>query len=452
MKFMTIIYLFLLCGSIGSGFQGIYELAENFNNIKTRSDTMKDANDPLKRHGGSNRKSENTPASGSTLVKSNEGVTNKVSKGHDIQRENGSNLTTEEEEDHHKYYKPTYFLHGDKYFNDITDTVLDKDMKIIKHEKLSSTYKTADTIRLCFPFPFYGNLVNHVVVTTGGFINIGPKFHSYVHVVHYIAPLMANFNPSTSKNTSIYIGTGKEKFVVQWTNMVLNGSQNLNDTFTFQITLHKNGTVFMAYKDIPFSPLKIPNTTHSVTAGFADGFILSYIRHDQKKLIFHNVIYSYHKVIFPLSSVRSGAAYKLDLLPNCIQFKTCVTCMNASLYTKFTCRWCPAIQLCSDSIDWNRQTWLENRCDYDSYTNSKQCSSSSLNTWKKHKQNSKKDTSHIIGAVVGVVLFILILAGLSLFYYAYTHPQTKTGMWLIEHRLQRIFKINFNKIPEDELL
>lgn len=200
--------------------------------------------------------------------------------------------------DNHRYYNSTFYRDGRQFFIDLTQPV-SKDIVVIIHEKSSASYRKAYKVDLGFDFPFYGNVINYIRVTTGGFINIGPRFHSYIHLVHYIAPLMADFNPSLSNNTSIYIGKSDSMLIVQWNNIMLNGSSNKTEPFTFQVILNKNGTVIMAYKDIPVPLLKIRNTTHNVTVGFSDGFILTYSRRDRKgQLIVHNFIYSYHKSIF----------------------------------------------------------------------------------------------------------------------------------------------------------
>lgn len=351
--------------------------------------------------------------------------------------------------DNHRYYNSTFYRDGRQFFIDLTQPV-SKDIVVIIHEKSSASYRKAYKVDLGFDFPFYGNVINYIRVTTGGFINIGPRFHSYIHLVHYIAPLMADFNPSLSNNTSIYIGKSDSMLIVQWNNIMLNGSSNKTEPFTFQVILNKNGTVIMVYKDIPVPLLKIRNTTHNVTVGFSDGFILTYSRRDRKgQLIVHNFIYSYHKVNFPLKTIISGSAYKLVLLPNCIQAKSCTACLNSSM-SPFTCQWCSKINLCSDTLDWHRNKWLSNKCQYpgNSFSEVDQC----VGTTVRPTATKSHTSTAIIGVVVGVVLFLLFLFVVYLFYYSYTHPQSKAGMWLIEHHPRRMFKKSFDPVSREDLL
>ena len=46
----------------------------------------------------------------------------------------------------------------------------------------------------------------------------------------------------------------------------------------------------------------------------------------------------------------------------------------------------------------------------------------------------------------------MIVCAIAFFVYAYLHPQSRSGMWLIEHRPGRMFQKSFAKVPEEELL
>lgn len=94
----------------------------------------------------------------------------------------------------------------------------------------------------------------------------------------YIAPLMANFDPSFSLNSTVkYSDNGKWKllteaesvlelvsltslyvlaspgnlFVVQWDNVRLKDRET-EGPFTFQAALHKNGTIVFNYRDVSY--------------------------------------------------------------------------------------------------------------------------------------------------------------------------------------------------------
>lgn len=68
------------------------------------------------------------------------------------------------------------------------------------------------TYKLKFEFPFYGNLIQNVTVATGGFIYTGDYVHSWLAATQYIAPLMANFDPSLSNSSFVkYYDNGKDE-------------------------------------------------------------------------------------------------------------------------------------------------------------------------------------------------------------------------------------------------
>lgn len=378
-------------------------------------------------------------------------VSNRTSCHHDVKRNSTEDCTiTKQYTDikDHEYYRSIYYPKGDNYFVDLVKQGKLENMDVEKHENLSNSYKKAFRIPIDFHFPFYGNYVDKIIVTTGGFINIGPKFHSFVHRVHYIAPLMADFNPRPNNRSIVFIGRNKNLVIVQWTDFLLNGKQNIDKQFTFQISLHKNGTVIMAYKDIPMPLSEIKQGNVDVTVGFSDGFIITFKRYEHIKMVVHNVIYSYHKVNFPLAKIVSGAAYKLVLLPNCIQFKTCISCLNDSKYTtNFTCRWCPKLNQCSDALDWHRQKWMEH-CKDTSYIEPNKCKAVNDKIKSLKKRNSKGSTvSTAAGMVIGLLLFIVLVVLVSVFIYAYTHPLSKPGIFLIENR--RPWK-RLQKVPDAE--
>jgi hypothetical protein len=67
-------------------------------------------------------------------------------------------------------------------------------------------------VKLSFDFPFYGHLVRNVTIATGGFLYTGDYVHSWLAATQYIAPLMANFDTSISKNSYVkYVDNGKLK-------------------------------------------------------------------------------------------------------------------------------------------------------------------------------------------------------------------------------------------------
>ena len=317
---------------------------------------------------------------------------------------------------------------------------------------------------LQFSFPYYGYTVRNIVITSDGFVNIGSVYHAYAPMMHYVAPLMCDFDSIARNDTKVYIGSNNEVFIAQWA--ILSSYDN-KSKFIFRAQLHKNGTIVMAYKNIPMSPIHIKNTSKlNVTIGLSNGFILTFkhIIPFSKKVIIHRYTYSNHRINFPFYKVKSNSAIKLDLLPSCLQFHTCDSCLNA---TNSTCHWCPALRSCSDSYDRYRQSWLLAKCHDTALDMSDKCSTTVLSATKKNtnnresrvslitkKRNDNKTPSKgpLIGGLIGVFLLIMIVCAIAFFVYAYLHPQSRSGMWLIEHRPGRMFQKSFAKVPEEELL
>ena len=54
-----------------------------------------------------------------------------------------------------------------------------------------------------FSFPFYGHEVRNITIATGGFLYTGDYVHSWLAATQYIAPLMANFDTSSSPDSKI---------------------------------------------------------------------------------------------------------------------------------------------------------------------------------------------------------------------------------------------------------
>ena len=390
-----------------------------------------------------------------------------VNAWYDVDIEKDKNLT-KNLLDSRDYYKSFYIENGEQYFIDLSSNELKKrfdQFDVEELSKLSNSYRKAYHTHLKFSFPYYGHTVRNIVITSDGFMNIGSIYYTYAPMVHYVAPLMCDFNLIASNDTKVYIGSNNELFIVQWTDILLRYDNKRK--FTFQSQLHKNGTIVMAYKDIPISPIDIKNTSKlNVTVGLSNGFILTFkhIFSFSKKVIIHRYIYSNRRINFPLSKVKSNSAIKLDLLPSCLQFHTCDSCLNA---TNSTCHWCPALRRCFDSYDRYRQSWLLAKCHDKALDISDKCSTTVPSVTKKNINHSESPVSLItkkrnddkrpskgllIGGLIGVLLLILIICVIAFYVYAYLHPQSRSGMWLIEHRPGRIFQKRFAKVPEEELI
>ena len=156
----------------------------------------------------------------------------------------------------HKYYMHT-IEQGKDYFYDLdSHNVTGPNMgKVKEHDMLSQSYRRAATINLSFKFPFYGHLVPNITIATGGFLYTGDYVHSWLAATQYIAPLMANFDTSSTHNAKIrYLDDG-DKLIVEWKDVYLQDMDKMtggrDGPFTFQVILFQNGNITFAYQTIP---------------------------------------------------------------------------------------------------------------------------------------------------------------------------------------------------------
>ena len=127
--------------------------------------------------------------------------------------------------------------------------------------------------QLPFKFPFYGYYADAIYINANGFLSFGPfspcveaAFCNWATVrnkyTQYIAPLMADFNPSNEFSSHFqtkisYMLDGVppygNRFIVQWSNITLYRQKSLafDDKFTFQASLWDNGDVTLNYLLLP---------------------------------------------------------------------------------------------------------------------------------------------------------------------------------------------------------
>ncbi|KAK9965395.1 hypothetical protein ABG768_004488, partial [Culter alburnus] len=176
-------------------------------------------------------------------------------------------------EDSQRYYSWHSFGPGDKRTQELwvnLDSVHQGPVRV--HTILSNTHRQASRVALTFNFPFYGHQVRQITIATGGFIFTGEITHRMLTATQYIAPLMANFDPSFSKNSTVrYLDNG-DIFVVQWDKVRLKDRET-EGAFTFQTVLCGNGTIVFSYKDVPLPVEKINSTEHPVKVGLSDAFM-----------------------------------------------------------------------------------------------------------------------------------------------------------------------------------
>ncbi|XP_026020083.1 plexin domain-containing protein 1-like [Astatotilapia calliptera] len=226
------------------------------------------------------------------------------------------------------------------------------------HGILSNSYKQAVRVALSFDFPFYGHYLRQITIATGGFIFTGDITHRMLTTTQYIAPLMANFDPSYSKESTVQYLDNGEVFVVQWEHVRIPGKESVGG-FTFQVALYKTGTITFSYRDIPLSVDVISSAEHPVKAGLSDAFMVM-SPSSQSADLPRQMIYEYHRVEIDVTKITNYSAVEFTPLPTCLLHDSCELCLSASQTSG--CSWCHVLQRCSDGMDRHRQEWLDYAC------------------------------------------------------------------------------------------
>lgn len=128
-----------------------------------------------------------------------------------------------------------------------------------------------------------------------------------------------------------------------WENVTL---QEHNGTFTFAVTLHKNGNITFNYKSIPIAIEKIQDDKHPVKIGLSDAYIIDktiFCESNPRRLaeaIMLNIefsllslsdarrktIYEYHRITFSGKDIENNTIIDLKALPTCLNFTDCENC------------------------------------------------------------------------------------------------------------------------------
>ncbi|XP_068504796.1 plexin domain-containing protein 2 isoform X2 [Syngnathus scovelli] len=217
-----------------------------------------------------------------------------------------------------------------------------------------------------------------VTVATGGFIYTGDIIHRLLTATQYIAPLMADFDPSLSGNSSVFYFDNGSALVVQWSRLHLQDNIR-SGTFTFQAALHSDGRIVFAYKEIPVDIRDISSENHPVKVGLSDAFMVLH-KIEQIPNVRRRTIYEYHKVDILKSKISNATTIEMLPLPNWLQLQlvlslaevkrksthitsppecgpfftiriTASTCLGILLYSR-----------CSSGFDRNRQYWVDHGC------------------------------------------------------------------------------------------
>ncbi|XP_061701375.1 plexin domain-containing protein 1-like isoform X3 [Syngnathoides biaculeatus] len=228
------------------------------------------------------------------------------------------------------------------------------------HGILSNSYQQAAKVALSFDFPFYGHYLRQVIIATGGFIFTGELTHRMLTSTQYIAPLMANFDPSHSKESKVQYMDNGEVFVVQWERVRLVGKESAG-AFTFQAALYRTGMISFSYKEIPLPPSDIGLAQAPVKVGLSDAFM---VKSSQSEGVRRQTVYEYHRIEVGAVNISNSSAVEFTPLPTCLQHDNCERCISSNRTSD--CSWCNVLQRCSDGMDRYRQEWLEFGCSEES--------------------------------------------------------------------------------------
>ncbi|XP_058488075.1 plexin domain-containing protein 2-like isoform X2 [Solea solea] len=279
----------------------------------------------------------------------------------DLMMEEGHDNSTQIVDTDHAYYTSKIYGPGDAAGKELwvnVDEMEEDEWKV--RGFLSSTHRQAERVNLSFDFPFYGHILKEITVTSGGFIYTGEIIHRLLTATQYIAPLMANFDPSLSKNSTVFYFDNGTALVVQWNRVPL---QDVSlGTFTFQAVLHSDGRIVFAYKEIPIDISDIGDIgtdDHPVKVGLSDAFV---VLHEIEQIpnVRRRTIYEYHKVDILKSKISNSTCVEIIPLPTCLQFSSCGPCVTSLI--GFNCSWCSRLRRCSSGFDRNRQDWVDLGC------------------------------------------------------------------------------------------
>uniref|UniRef100_U3J212 Plexin domain containing 2 n=1 Tax=Anas platyrhynchos platyrhynchos TaxID=8840 RepID=U3J212_ANAPP len=386
----------------------------------------------------------------------------------DLLLEEGHDNTTQIEEDtDHNYYTSRTYGPYDSTSRDLWVNIdqMEKD-KVKIHGILSNTHRQAARVNLSFDFPFYGHFLREITVATGGFIYTGEVVHRMLTATQYIAPLMANFDPSVSRNSTVrYFDNG----------------------------MYSSGISFCFVFQIPVAVTQISSTNHPVKVGLSDAFVVVH-RIQQIPNVRRRTIYEYHRVELQMSKITNLSAVEMIPLPTCLQFNSCGPCVTAQI--GFNCSWCSKLQRCSSGFDRHRQDWVDSGCPEESkdkiceksvdttetppystttlqptttkfrvLTTTRGSTTSQLPTSLPTEDDTKialhlKDngastddsaaekkggTLHA-GLIVGILVLVLIVAAAILVtVYMYHHPTSAASLFFIERRPSRWPAMKFRR-------
>uniref|UniRef100_A0A8D3E975 PSI domain-containing protein n=1 Tax=Scophthalmus maximus TaxID=52904 RepID=A0A8D3E975_SCOMX len=355
-----------------------------------------------------------------------------------------------QEDTDHNYYTSKTYEPSEPMSKDLWVNIEQMDKGKVKiHGILSNTHRQAARVNLSFDFPFYGHFLREITVATGGFIYTGDVVHRMLTATQYIAPLMANFDPSVSRNSTVIYFDNGTALVVQWDHVHLQDNYNLG-SFTFQATLHNTGRIVFAYKEIPIEVSQISSVNHPVKVGLSDAFVVVH-KIQQIPNVRRRTIYEYHRVELMKTKITNSTAVEIMPLPTCLQFTSCSACISSQI--NFNCSWCHRLNRCSSGFDRHRQDWVDNSYSlspsvHEAVTCHFMGGFSSPLVLPADSAIGRMPGTHPLhtGLILGILLVMLIMvAGVLVTVYIYHHPTSAASLFLIERRPSRWPAMKFRR-------
>uniref|UniRef100_A0A3Q3X937 Uncharacterized protein n=1 Tax=Mola mola TaxID=94237 RepID=A0A3Q3X937_MOLML len=336
-------------------------------------------------------------------------------------------------EDSGKYYTWRSFGPGDQRTQELWVDMSDARRAHVRvHGILSNTYKQA-AVSLFMPPR------RRQPARAGGFIFTGDITHRMLTATQYIAPLMANFDPSYSKDSTVQYLDDGEVFVVQWERVRLMGEES-KGAFTFQAALYKTGDITFSYREMPLTLDVMSSAEHSVKAGLSDAFMVA-TASPQSPDVRRQTIYEYHRVEIDTTKITSNSAVEFTALPTCLRHDSCELCLSSNQTSG--CSWCNVLQRCSDGVDRHRQEWLDYACSDEvspdiHHEHVAYLSFLMLRQWVRTDSSTKTNRSANTGLIAGIAAAMVLLLALILVpLYINCHPTASPSaspLYLIQRR------------------
>ncbi|KAB0383972.1 hypothetical protein FD755_005889 [Muntiacus reevesi] len=271
------------------------------------------------------------------------------------------------------------------------------------------------------------------------FIYTGEVVHRMLTATQYIAPLMANFDPSVSRNSTVRYFDNGTALVVQWDHVHLQDNYNLG-SFTFQATLLMDGRIIFGYKEIPVLVTQISSTNHPVKVGLSDAFVVVH-RIQQIPNVRRRTIYEYHRVELQMSKITNISAVEMTPLPSKLMCKQ---------------NWSKE-KMCdpTDPVESSARTSTTIRATTTQFrvlTTTRRAATSQLPTSLPTEASTddsaaeKKGGALHAGLIVGILILVLIIAAAILVtVYMYHHPTSAASIFFIEARILEWAAIPFSR-------